>query len=97
MTAGGRHRNVAVVGFTVRGRNGDLGVVVAAKRELSAAEPELLVMGGSSRLLRFHIPESLVRSVSAKARSIETDLDVVDFAARAGDDGVVDLHVARMP
>jgi len=92
----GRPRDISsLVGFSVRGRNGDLGIVVATGRDRgpAAPEPELLVIGGRSFLLRFHIPVSHVSWASSEDGLVAVDVDVADFRAELAEDGGVELRV----
>jgi hypothetical protein len=92
----GVSQDVSLVGFAVHGRHGTLGVVVTPDRfgapDVSEAH-ELLVIGGRSSLLHLHIPRSLIADVSIQARTVDVDLDVVDFTAHVADDGSIQLHV----
>jgi len=92
----GRPTDIAsVVGFSVRGRNGALGIVVGAGRGRgpAAPEPELVVVGGRSFLLRFHIPVSHVSRSSPEEGLLDVDVDVSDFRAELAEDGAVELRV----
>jgi hypothetical protein len=84
----------ALVGFRVDGRHGRLGTVVPAAEPIAADQmSELLVRGGASDALTYHVPLSVVAAVSAESRTVRLDLDVVDFTPRLGDDGSVDLYL----
>ncbi len=89
-----RARVAALVGYQVRGTIASLGVVAPLDHAESVpGATELLVIGGRSSLLHFYIPLEHVTSVSAKARTVVVDVDVVDFTPRVGDDGTVELHI----
>ncbi len=84
----------ALVGFRVDGRHGRLGTVVPADDRTAADQiSELLVRGGASDALTYHVPLSVVAAVSTESRTVMLDLDVVDFTPRLGDDGCVDLYL----
>ena len=88
-------RVAALDGFEVRGRIGSLGFITAADDDavVPGVAAELVVIGGRSSLLHFHIPLEHITSVSKKTRSVSVDVDVVDFTPRVGDDGTVELHI----
>ncbi len=84
----------ALVGFRVDGRHGRLGTVIAADdATVDGESSELLVRGGASDALTYHVPVSVVGEVSVERRTVTLDLDVVDFTPRLGDDGSVDLFL----
>jgi hypothetical protein len=76
-----------LTGYEVIGRHGPLGTVVAAE------EPNLMIAGGASALLRFHIPGPRVRSIAPTTLTLTVDLDVADFTPRQGADGSIDLYL----
>ncbi len=87
-------RAASLIGFEVKGRIAELGVVAArtAADDLPGAT-ELVVIGGRSSLLHFYIPLEHVTSVSARTRTLRVNVDVVDFTPRIADDGTVELHI----
>lgn len=84
----------AVVGYEALGRHGSLGVVVHVD-ESDRQEPALVVLGGVSYSLVYHVPWRCVRSVSERERRVVFELDLADFHARLREDGRVELRVAR--
>jgi hypothetical protein len=85
---------VALVGFRVDGRHGRLGVVIDNGSDgRDAEESELLVRGGASDALYYHVPTSSVARVSTEKGTVTLDLDVIDFTPRLREDGSVDLHL----
>ena len=85
----------ALIGFTVDGRHGRLGTVIDAEGEPRAEQAELLVRGGASDALYYHVPASVVADVSGATATITIDLDVTDFTPRLREDGSVDLYLVR--
>jgi hypothetical protein len=76
-------------GFRVLGRSGVLGVVAAAE------QPErnlLIVRGGVSGALTYHVPLDHVRTVSPETRTVHLDLDVTDFVPSLRPDGKIELR-----
>ena len=87
----------AVVGFEARGRHGALGVVVAVDEDGDGRATALIVRGGVSEALVYHVPWPRVRTVSEETRTIVIDLDLVDFDPRLREDGTVELRLAGEP
>jgi hypothetical protein len=86
----------ALIGYRVDGRHGRLGTVIDAEgEEREAEQSEILVRGGASDALFYHVPSSVVVDVSRERRTVTLDLDVVDFAPRLRDDGSVDLYLVQ--
>ena len=85
-------RQQPLVGCAVQGRHGILGIVddVATDRH---GRRELLVIGGRSSLLRFHVPTGRICDNPAGVRTVAVDADVADFAPRAGSDGSIELYL----
>lgn len=81
------------MGFEVLGRHGGLGVVVGVGERSAPEDWELVVLGGRSSLLRFHIPRSHVRRISLDSRTVDVDADVLDFTARPTPDGAIELYM----
>lgn len=71
------------------GRSGLLGVVEGRRR---GAHDPLLVCGGVSGALTYHVPLSHVRDVSVETRTVRVDLDVTDFVPMLRPDGTIELH-----
>lgn len=86
-------RHLSPIDYEVRGRHGTLGVVVATTDSVSAGGEELVVRGGRSALLRYHVPAARVCGLSVEGHTVDVDVDVADFAPRVGRDGSVDLHL----
>ncbi len=86
-----------VAGWSVSGRNGHLGLVVSDGRgegdsgldDLEARR--LLVRGGTTDALYFHVPFELITSVARGRCDLKIDADVSDFVAHLRPDGSVDL------
>lgn len=83
-----------VLGFEVHAPGGPLGVVVDDVRDGSEPTPSvLLVRGGVSSALYYHLPAALVSSISPGRRSLSVQVTAGDFTPRLRDDGSVDLYV----
>jgi hypothetical protein len=84
---------LGLVGYRLLGRYGDLGIV---EGESSAGgELMLVVRGGVSRALVFHVPMRRTLDVSAQRRTVTVDVDVADFVPSLGDDGTVVLELTQ--
>lgn len=84
-----------VSGWTVSGRHGPLGQVVSFHEDCLTGETDaLLVRGGTSHVLYFHVPLELVTKVSPGPRVLKIDADISDFTAHLRPDGSVDLFPA---
>ena len=82
------------MGFHVIARCGPLGFVVDPTRSGRPDEPDLLVVrGGLSCSLYYHVPLASLTSIAPGRRMLAIDLDVADFSPRLRGDGSVDLHV----
>jgi hypothetical protein len=82
-----------VAGWTVAGRHGRLGEVVEpGASDFAVDETQLVVRGGTSQALFFHIPVELVTNVARSRCWIRVDADVADFAPHLRTDGSVDLY-----
>jgi hypothetical protein len=93
-----RIRTDHLFGWTVLGRHGPLGRVIDAGdcNRSTDSNHVLLVRGGTTDVLYYHVPLELVSRVMPARRSIRIDADVSDFAAQLRPDGSVDLlHVAN--
>lgn len=87
---------VSLTGFRVDGRHGRLGIVIDAESEGREVEQaEILVRGGASDALYYHVPTAVVTVVSRERRTVTLDLDVIDFTPRLRDDGSVDLYLVQ--
>ena len=86
-----------VAGWTVSGRHGQLGRVVPPEDGDwgSDEHPLLLVRGGTSLALFFHVPLELVTTVARGRCDIRVDADVSDFTAHLRPDGSVDLFLSH--
>jgi hypothetical protein len=87
----------AVAGWTVSGRHGQLGHVVPLENGDWGTDesPLLLVRGGTSQALYFHVPVELVTAVARGRCDIRIDADVSDFTAHLRPDGSVDLFPSQ--
>ena len=83
-----------IVGFEALGRHGALGIVVDVE-ELGEQAPALVVRGGVSEALVYHVPWARVRAVSLRERQVVLDLDLADFDPLLRDDGIVELRPGR--
>jgi hypothetical protein len=90
-----RRRRSNLVGYRVVGRHGELGVVVDDERLRQFSDETIVVRGGVSDALLYHVPTELFRSISATSRTVTVDADVADFFPRLGQNGTVELHVGR--
>jgi len=89
-------RTGMLIGYRVDGRHGRLGTVIDAEgEERETEQSEILVRGGASDALYYHVPSAAVVDVSLERRTVTLDLDVVDFTPRLRDDGSVDLYLVQ--
>ena len=86
-----------VAGWTVSGRHGPLGHVVPPEDGDwgTNQSPLLLVRGGTSYALYFHVPVELVTAVARGRCDLRIDADVSDFTAHLRPDGSVDLFLSQ--
>lgn len=83
-----------LLGFEVVTAFGSLGVVVEpGTRVPAAAVDSMLVQGGVSRSLFYHVPLAAITSVSHSRAVVTVEIDGSDFSPRLREDGSVDLHV----
>lgn len=88
------HQYSQLVGYRVLGRQGELGRVVDAEGLDEAPESSAIVVrGGVSDALIYHVPATRLVSVSRESRTVRVNVDVADFVPSLGDDGTVDLHL----
>jgi hypothetical protein len=80
----------ASIGFEARGRHGALGVVVGVSRT-GPASLVLVICGGVSRGLVYHVPGALVTAISRSRRFVVVDADLDDFHAVLRADGTIEL------
>jgi hypothetical protein len=84
-----------LAGWSVSGRNGHMGIVVSDEAyEARPADLEarrLLVCGGTTHALYFHVPIELITTVAQGRCALKIDADVSDFMAHLRPDGSVDL------
>jgi hypothetical protein len=84
-----------IVGFRVLGTHGELGTVVDLA-DTTEPDPQLIVVrGGISNALTYYVPTDRVRTFSRKRRTIEVDVDLVDFVPRLDEDGMIELRAAQ--
>jgi hypothetical protein len=82
------------LGYRVLGRQGELGRVVDLERFGGAPEHVLLVVrGGVSGALVYHVPAVRLVSVSREFGTVMADVDVSDFVPSFGDFGAVELRL----
>lgn len=83
-----------VLGYEVHAPGGPLGVVVDDERSGDGqASSVLLVRGGVSSALYYHLPTALVASISPGQRALSVRVTASDFSPRLRHDGSVDLYV----
>jgi hypothetical protein len=88
------HRFSDLVGYRVLGRQGELGRVVDAEGLDGAPESSAIVVrGGVSNLLLYHVPATRLVGVSSDTRTVSADVDVADFVPSLADDGTVELRL----
>jgi hypothetical protein len=81
-----------LAGWTVAGRHGALGRVLSSGPDSQGdASASLLVRGGTTEALYYHVPVSLVTGIAVEERVVEIDADIDDFAPHLRPDGSVDL------
>lgn len=89
----GPHLN-ALEGWTVAGRHGPLGRVVLHDDERRDESDVLLVRGGTTKVLYYHVPVGLVARVATGRQVLHIDADIDDFTPHLRPDGSVDLFPA---
>ena len=83
-----------LVGYRVFGRQGELGLVVQADALEGAVDSTTIVVrGGVSDALRYHVPTTRLVSISPVTRTVRVDVDVADFIPTFGDAGTVELRI----
>lgn len=88
------HHFSDLVGYRVLGRQGELGRVVGAECiERASESATIVVRGGISDALAYHVPASRLIGVSHETGTVRADVDVGDFVPRLGEGGTVDLHL----
>jgi hypothetical protein len=78
----------------VLGRYGELGTVVDT--ELAPGDmdgPALIVRGGVSEALVYHVPSRRILGVSNENCTVTADADVTDFVPFLSDDGTIVLRL----
>ena len=88
------HQLPNLTGWRVLGRQGELGLVT--DEDGSAEAPDgstIVVRGGVSDALRYHVPATRVVSISPVTRTVKVDVDVADFVPSFGDGGTVELRL----
>ena len=84
-----------LVGYRMLGRHGELGRVVELEGIEGAPESSTLVVrGGVSDALIYHVPAMRLVSVSRETGTVEADVDVADFVPSLGDGGTVELRLS---
>jgi hypothetical protein len=85
----------SIDGYSVFGRHGFLGTVVGNDRAPDDPAGTIVVRGGISDALLFHLPATRLRSISPSRRTVTVEADVGDFVPRLGEGGTVELHIVR--
>jgi hypothetical protein len=84
----------SLVGYRVLGRQGELGRVVDHEGQVGAPESSTLVVrGGVSNALIYHVPAARLIGVSRATATVSADVDVADFVPSFGDGGTVELRL----
>jgi hypothetical protein len=83
-----------LIGYRVVARQGTLGRVVGADDDDGAESSTILVRGGVSDSLVYHVPATRVADISHDAETVHADVDVSDFLPTFGDGGTVILRLA---
>jgi hypothetical protein len=88
------YRLTELAGYRVLGRQGELGRVVNWEGLEGASESStLIVRGGVSGALVYHVPAMRLIGVSRETGTVSADVDVADFIARFGEGGTVELRM----
>jgi hypothetical protein len=83
-----------LVGFRILGRQGELGHVVGLEGFEEASEAcTIVVRGGVSDSLVYHVPAIRLVGVSRETRTDRADVDIADFVPTFGDCGTVELRL----
>lgn len=89
------HQLPNLIGWRVLGRQGELGLVVDAQDPAGAPDSsKIVVRGGVSDALRYHVPATRLVSISPVTRTVRVNVDVADFVPSFGDGGTVELRLA---
>lgn len=84
----------SLIGFEAIARDGRLGTVVEARRSGRHTPPDhLIVCGGMTELLYYHVPTHAIMAISPTRQAIAIALDARDFYPRLCQDGSVDLFI----
>lgn len=87
------YRLADLVGYRMLGRQGELGHVVDLEGLEEVPESSTLVVrGGVSDALVYHVPAVRLVSVSHETGTVRADVDVADFVPSFGDRGTVELR-----
>lgn len=77
------------------GRSGELGTVVDVELAPGTVDgPALVVRGGVSQALVYHVPSRQIVDVSNEHRTVTADADVADFVPLLRADGTVVLRLS---
>lgn len=88
------HRLSDLVGYRLLGRQGELGCVVDLEGHEGMLEGSTIVVrGGVSDALIYHVPAMRLVSVSRETGTVRADVDVADFVPSFGDRGTVELRL----
>jgi hypothetical protein len=83
-----------LVGYRVLGRQGELGRIVGAESPGEPGSSTVVVRGGVSDALVYHVPATRLVSVSHQTGTVRADVDVADFVPSLGNGGTVELRFA---
>lgn len=88
------HRLSDLVGYRLLGRQGELGRIVHLEGLEGAPQSSTLVVrGGVSDALVYHVPAVRLMTVSRETGTARADVDVADFLPSFGDRGTVELRL----
>lgn len=75
------------------GRYGELGTVVDTELAPGMDGPALIVRGGVSEALVYHVPSGRILGVSNENCTVTADADITDFVPILSDDGTIVLRL----
>lgn len=83
-----------IVGFRACGRHGELGIIIELRHDEDGHPDVLVVRGGVTDLLVYHVPAARIRSLSRESRTVRLDIDLAEFAPQLGEDGTIRLYAS---
>ncbi len=87
--------SIDLIGYRVLGRHGELGTVVETNGiEAHEHDASLVVRGGSTDRLVFHLPVTRITEVRPRRRLVLSEVDVTDFEPSLNEDGDIDLRLS---